>query len=64
MPRIARMVLPDQKAVYHDMSRTALDGFPFKDGDLVGLGSLPALASDCKSKGSFNKLPIFFQRDK
>ncbi len=31
MPRIARMVIPDQKAVYHVMSRTALDGFSFKD---------------------------------
>ncbi len=31
MPIIARMVIPDQKAVYHVMSRTALDGFPFKD---------------------------------
>jgi len=31
MPRFARMVNPDQKTVYHVMSRTALDGFPFKD---------------------------------
>ena len=33
MPRIPRMVRtdPDQKAVYHVISRTALDGLPFKD---------------------------------
>ena len=31
MPRIARMIVPDQKTVYHVMSRTALDGFPFGD---------------------------------
>jgi REP element-mobilizing transposase RayT len=28
MPRTARMVIPDQPAVYHVMSRTALDKFP------------------------------------
>ena len=33
MPRFARMVNPDQKTVYHVMSRTALDGFPFKDAE-------------------------------
>ncbi len=26
MPRIARMVIPDQKAVYHIISRIAMDG--------------------------------------
>ncbi len=31
MPRISRMVNSEQKAVYHVMTRTALDGFPFKD---------------------------------
>jgi len=31
MPRFARMVNPEQKTVYHVMSRTALEGFPFKD---------------------------------
>lgn len=31
MPRIARMVIDGEQAVYHVMSRTALDGFPFKD---------------------------------
>ena len=31
MPRIARMIVPDQKTVYHVMSRTALDGYPFND---------------------------------
>ena len=31
MPRIARMIVPDQKTVYHVMSRTALDGYPFGD---------------------------------
>ncbi len=30
MPRIARMVLEGEQVVYHVMSRTALDGFPFK----------------------------------
>ena len=29
MPRIARMVIDGEQAVYHVMSRTALDGFPF-----------------------------------
>ncbi|WP_027186385.1 transposase [Desulfovibrio inopinatus] len=29
MPRIARLLLSDQPSVYHVMSRTALDGFPF-----------------------------------
>jgi REP element-mobilizing transposase RayT len=33
MPRIGRMVVPDQKTVYHVMSRTALDGFPFGGAD-------------------------------
>jgi REP element-mobilizing transposase RayT len=28
MPRTSRMIVPDEKAVYHVMSRTALDGFP------------------------------------
>ena len=28
MPRTARMVIPDEQAVYHVMSRTALDNFP------------------------------------
>ena len=31
MPRIARMIIPDQKTAYHVMSRTALDGYPFGD---------------------------------
>ena len=31
MPRIARMIIPEQKTVYHVMSRTALDGFPLED---------------------------------
>lgn len=31
MPRIARMIVPDQRTVYHVMSRTALDGYPFGD---------------------------------
>ncbi len=29
MARYARMLIPDEKTVYHVMSRTALDGFPF-----------------------------------
>ncbi len=33
MPRYARMVVDNEKAVYHIMSRTALDKFPFKDVD-------------------------------
>jgi len=31
MPRTSRMITADEKAVYHVMSRTALDGFPLKD---------------------------------
>ena len=31
MPRTSRMIIAEQKAVYHVMSRTALDGFPLKD---------------------------------
>jgi len=31
MPRTSRMIVVDEKAVYHVMSRTALDGFPLKD---------------------------------
>ena len=31
MPRTSRLIIPDEKAVYHVMSRTALDGFPLED---------------------------------
>ena len=31
MPRTSRMIIDGEKAVYHVMSRTALDGFPMKD---------------------------------
>ena len=31
MPRTSRMIISDEKAVYHVMSRTALDGFPLMD---------------------------------
>ena len=31
MPRTSRMIITDEKAIYHVMSRTALDGFPLKD---------------------------------
>ena len=31
MPRIARMVIKGEQAVYHVISRTALDGYPFGD---------------------------------
>ena len=31
MPRTPRMVVNDETAVYHVMSRTALDGFPLGD---------------------------------
>jgi len=31
MPRTSRMIIADEKAVYHVMSRTALDGFPLMD---------------------------------
>ena len=31
MPRIARMIVKDEPAVYHVMSRTALDGFVIGD---------------------------------
>ncbi len=33
MPRYARMVVSNEKTVYHVMSRTALDKFPFKGVD-------------------------------
>jgi len=33
MPRIGRMVIEGEQAVYHVMSRTALDGFPFGDAE-------------------------------
>ena len=29
MPRTSRMIISDEQAVYHVMSRTALPGFPF-----------------------------------
>ena len=31
MPRYARMIVSNEKAVYHIMSRTCLDRFPFGD---------------------------------
>ena len=31
MPRIGRLVIKNEQAVYHVMSRTALDGYPFGD---------------------------------
>lgn len=31
MPRVARMIISNEPAVYHVMSRTALDGFPLGD---------------------------------
>ena len=31
MPRTSRLIIAEQKAIYHVMSRTALDGFPLKD---------------------------------
>ena len=31
MPRTSRLIVSNQKAVYHVMSRTALDGFPMHD---------------------------------
>jgi len=33
MPRIARLINNGEKTCYHVMSRTALDGYPFKDVD-------------------------------
>ncbi len=33
MPRYARMVLKGGSAIYHVMSRTALDKYPFEDSD-------------------------------
>ncbi|MCP3923301.1 MAG: hypothetical protein GY714_12020 [Desulfobacterales bacterium] len=33
MPRMSRMIIPDEKTVYHVMSRTALDKFPFGDSE-------------------------------
>ena len=31
MPRTSRLIIKDETAVYHVMSRTALDGFPIGD---------------------------------
>ncbi len=31
MPRTTRLIINDETAVYHVMSRTALDGFPLGD---------------------------------
>jgi hypothetical protein len=31
MPRTSRLIISEKKAVYHVMSRTALNGFPLKD---------------------------------
>ena len=31
MPRTSRLIISDEKAIYHVMSRTALDGLPLKD---------------------------------
>lgn len=33
MPRISRMIIPDEKTVYHVMSRSALGGYPFGDAE-------------------------------
>jgi putative transposase len=33
VPRIVRMIIPDQKTVYHVMSRTALNGYPFGNAE-------------------------------
>ena len=40
MARIPRMVIAGEQAVYHVMSRTALDGFPFGDAEREYLVSL------------------------
>jgi len=31
VPRTSRLIVTNEKAVYHVMSRTALDGFPLRD---------------------------------
>jgi hypothetical protein len=31
LSQTSRMIISDEKTVYHVMSRTALDGFPLKD---------------------------------
>jgi hypothetical protein len=33
MPRTQRLIINDETAVYHVMSRTALDGFPLGDSE-------------------------------
>ena len=33
MPRTTRLIVNDETAVYHIMSRTALDGFPLGDAE-------------------------------
>ena len=40
MPRIVRMVVEGEQAVYHVMSLTALDGFPFGDIEKEAFGKI------------------------
>ena len=37
MPRTSQMLITDEKAVYHVMSPTALDGFPLKEVAMLRL---------------------------
>ena len=42
MPRTQRLIIGDETAVYHVMSRTALDGFPL--GDIEKLREINQIA--------------------
>ena len=61
MPRTPRMVIGDETAVYHVMSRTALDGFPLGDidakGNLVGMTIEHAKANADLWEFSFQEMP-------
>ena len=46
MPRTPRMVIEDETAVYHVISRTALDGFPLKDVEKDFMLDLHGISTD------------------
>ncbi len=45
MPRIARMIIKDEPAVYHIISRTALDGLVIGDVENEFLAALISVGS-------------------
>jgi hypothetical protein len=75
MPRTSRMIVPDEKAVYHVMSRTALDGFPLADVEkdfmldlIVGIGTgtyltFPLIWSKVQERCKQDQKTLYLQRD-